>query len=194
MFCSLSPSLAYLWRVNQWSIQSTWKRCMQASLLTFSPALKSDEEMRWQLLSDDWDLIWSTYLSCRWHNWWSPSLIPANHNQTISTSQTGEITWGPSPRSQCRPPSCSCGWRWRAPVCSWTVPRPDCSSSEPDCEPRQAHCDGQRCPASGLGWPGAPGTSSAGRAESCHRNHRSLGNGRIILSILPVLRHLCRQA
>ena len=56
MFCSLSPSLAYLWRVNQWSIQSTWKRCMQASLLTFSPALKSDEEMRWQLLSDDWDL------------------------------------------------------------------------------------------------------------------------------------------
>ena len=84
MFCSLSPSLAYLWRVNQWSIQSTWKRCMQASLLTFSPALKSDEEMRWQLLSDDWDLIWSTYLSCRWHNWSSPSLIPANHDQTIS--------------------------------------------------------------------------------------------------------------
>ena len=142
-------------------------------------------------------VVWwlrSTYLSCRWHNWWSPSLIPANHDQTISTSQTGEITWGPSPRSQCRPPSCSCGWRWRAPVCSWTIPRPDCSSSEPDCEPRQAHCDGQRCPAFGLGWPGAPGTSSAGRAESCHRNHRSLGNGRIIRSILPVLRHLCRQA
>ena len=167
-------SLAYLCLVNQWSMQSTWKRCMQASRLTFSPALKSDDRTWLNIRSTIVAASHCAYLSCRWHNSSSPSLIPADHRQTISTEIKTLWTLS-SPRSRCRQPSCSCGWRWRAPPCSWTAQRRGCFSSWPDCEPRRTWSGGQHCPVCEPGsCSAAQGTSSADREESYHRNHKSL--------------------